>query len=189
MTLGVLYETVMRFKTRTSAISFGISFGSRNLRRRNGRGTAETSGKSPLILIEAGSPDENGFFDVTVNAENLEFLVSEIALRYDGKTVCPVGTDGEPAKDFSDFAKAVRFDGVSRIGEKLDAEKGYFLFTLFANPGTESDYVWNIQVHFGEKTELYRFRFKKVADGDYGFSLASAMTAACTTRSSRTARW
>ena len=135
---------------------------------------AETSGKSPLILIEAGSPDENGFFDVTVNAENLEFLVSEIALRYDGKTVCPVGTDGEPAKDFSDFAKAVRFDGVSRIGEKLDAEKGYFLFTLFANPGTESDYVWNTMVHFGEKTELYRFRFKKIADGDYGFSLASA---------------
>ena len=28
-------------------------------------------------------------------------------------------------------------------------------------------------VHFGEKTELYRFRFKKIADGECGFAVAS----------------
>ena len=130
--------------------------------------------KDPLILVEVASPDENGYFDVTVSAENLEFLVSEIALRYDTKTVCPVDADGEPAKAFSDFAKAASFDGVSRIGEKADTEKGYFLFTLFAAPGTKSDYVWDTMVHFGEKTELYRFRFKKIADGESGFAVASA---------------
>lgn len=82
--------------------------------------------KDPLILVEVASPDENGYFDVTVSAENLEFLVSEIALRYDTKTVCPVDADGESAKAFSDFAKAASFDGVSRIGEKADTEKAIF---------------------------------------------------------------
>ena len=129
--------------------------------------------KDPLILVEVAAPDENGYFDVTVSAENLEFLVSEIALRYDTKTVCPVDADGESAKAFSDFAKAASIDGVSRIGEKADTEQGYFLFTLFANPGAKSDYVWDTMVHFGEKTELYRFRFKKIADGECGFAVAS----------------
>lgn len=145
-----------------TGISFGVCAG-------------ETGEKTPLILIEAGLPDENGFFDVTVSAENLEFLVSEIALRYDAKITVPVDTDsGEPAEKFSDFADSADFEGVSRIGEKLDTEKGYFLFTLFANPGAKSDHVWDAMVHFGEKTELYRFRFKKIAEGEISFSLASA---------------
>ena len=58
---------------------------------------AESEPKDSLILVEVASPDENGYFDVTVSAENLEFLVSEIALRYDTKTVCPVDADGESA--------------------------------------------------------------------------------------------
>ena len=57
--------------------------------------------------------------------------------------------------------------------KKRIPEKGYFLFTLFANPGAKSDYVWDTMVHFGEKTELYRFRFKKIADGECGFAVAS----------------
>ena len=55
---------------------------------------AESEPKDSLILVEVASPDENGYFDVTVSAENLEFLVSEIALRYDTNTVCPVDADG-----------------------------------------------------------------------------------------------
>ena len=127
------------------------------------------------IWFEATAPDADGFFDVTVSAENVEFLVSELAFRYDRAVVCPVVIDtGEPTADFAAFSEAVRYDGLNRIGEKLDAEQGYFLFTLFVSPGAESNFIRNNRLHFAEKTQLYRFRFRKIGQGSCGFEIADA---------------
>ena len=129
---------------------------------------------APMLWVEASAPDENGYFDVTVSAESVDFLVCELALRYNTAAVTPVDAEtGKPAKDFSSFAHASSYEGLMRIGEKLDSEKGYFLFTLFASPGASGDYVRDSMMHFEGKTELYRFRFKKIAEGDVSLAPAS----------------
>ncbi len=130
---------------------------------------------SPMVYAEVGAVDENGFFDLVVSAENLDFLVSEFAFRYNKDAVIPVHAEnGEPTSEFIAFSSAVSYDGLQRIGQKLNSEKGYFLFTMFASPGSSGDNIRNNMMHFEEKSTLYTFRFKKIADGDMGFCIASA---------------
>ena len=134
----------------------------------------DSSDTLPMLYVEVQSPDADGFFEVTVSAENLEFLVCELALRYNTEAVVPVDADtGERTERFGAFASASSYEGMARIGEKLNTEKGYFLFTVFASPGVRGAYIRNNMMHFGEKTEWYRFRFRKIADGDNGFAVAS----------------
>lgn len=136
---------------------------------------ANASDTGAVFYVEAGTPDDSGRFDVTVSAENMEFLVSELAFRYDTSVLAPIDFEtGEPTDSFSDFSQAYAYDGLMRIGEKLDAEQGYFLFTMFASVGDETDYVWDKMLHFAQKTELYRFSFRVIGEGDTSLSIASA---------------
>lgn len=127
-----------------------------------------------VLYFEVGEADENGFFDVVFSAESTCFLVCEVALRYNAKAVVPVGEDGNPAADFSDFASAYTSDGLMRIGEKIDTQNGYFLFTMFAQPAAEGEHInADGMLEFTEKQELYRFRFKRISDENSGFEIAS----------------
>lgn len=129
----------------------------------------------PTFRVEATAPDASGCFEVSVSAENMEFLASELAFRYDTSVLAPIDPEtGEPTESFSVFASSFSYDGLARIGEKLDIDKGYFLFTMFASPGVESSYVWDKMLHFEAKTELYRFAFKVIGEGDMSLYVASA---------------
>lgn len=134
----------------------------------------QTDAEDGVMFFDIGAPDENGFFDVVFSMEKTQFLVCEVALRFNSRAVVPVTSDGAPAAYFAEFASAYTSDGIMRIGEKLDAEKGYFLFTLFAQPGSDGEYVnSNGMLEFDEKQELYRFRFKRISDENSGFEIAS----------------
>ncbi len=125
--------------------------------------------------VEAEAPDEAGCFEVSVSAESMEFLVSELAFRYDPSVLAPIDSEtGEPTDSFSAFARSFSYEGLMCIGEKLDAAKGYFLFTMFASPGVKSDYVWDKMLHFDAKSELYRFSFKVIGEGDTSLYIANA---------------
>lgn len=133
----------------------------------------EENGVQPKIYVEAGEPDEDGFVYVSVSMENTSFLAYELALRYNPEAVIPADAHGESVFEFSEFSGKKKIDGLSSIGEKLDAEKGYFVFTQFCSIGATGEYVQNGMIHIPEKTELYRFRFKKISDEDMGFAVAS----------------
>lgn len=129
--------------------------------------------ETPLISIEAEKPDENGIFDLVVSMENAHFIVYELAIKFDKTAVVPVDVEGNPAKDFGDFAEENAIGGISYIGNEYDAEKGLFIFTGYVNPGASGDNFADKMVYFGEKTELFRFTFKVLEEKDYGFDIAS----------------
>lgn len=134
---------------------------------------AEETGK-PLIYIEAEAPDENGVFDLVVSIENFHFVGYQIAVKYDSAAVSPVSDSGDVATKFMEFATEKEHNGIASVGEKLNAESGYFTFTQYCAPGISSDYTKERMMYFVEKTEMYRFRFKNISDGNYGFDIASA---------------
>lgn len=123
----------------------------------------------PTVYVEAGEPDGNGIFDVSVSMENVDFLIYQIALKYNTDVVVPVDKDGNAAESFADFAARSSVRNVSAIGENFEKEKGVFLFTQYCMPGTSEDKM----THIKDKTTLYRFSFKRIADGDMGFDIAS----------------
>ena len=124
---------------------------------------------SPAIYVETETPDENGLFDVTVSFENVDFLAYQIALKYNTSAAIAVCEDGSPAVDFADFALRTHLSGLSNIGETLDTETGLFAFTQYCMPGTSEDKM----IHIKDKTEMYRFSFKKISDEDMGLDIAS----------------
>ena len=135
---------------------------------------ADEVGSKPTIYIEASEPDENGYFDVDVSLENATFLVYEIALRYNASACVPVNPEtGEPTDAFADFGYHQSYDGVNYIGEKLDTENGYFLFTSFVMPETEGDIIKDSMAVSVEKTTFCTFSFKKISDEDIGLAVAS----------------
>lgn len=135
--------------------------------------SAYAGGENPQIYIEASETDENGMFELSVSMENTHFILYEIAVKYNSGCAVPVCEDGSEAEGFADFAEFESIDGVSYIGQSLEKDDAYFLFTGFVMPGAEGDNISDGMAYFGKKTQLCRFRFKKTADGDFGFDIAS----------------
>lgn len=133
-----------------------------------------TAGQS-TAYFEASEPDESGVFTLTFSLEDVRTLAFEFAVRYDKTAVMPVNAKGEEAAAFEGFSEAQTYDTLMFIGEELNKEAGYFVFTGFANPGAkESAHFADKCFVAAEKTPVYTFSFRKISDADPAFSIASA---------------
>ena len=56
----------------------------------------QTDAEDGVMFFDIGAPDENGFFDVVFSMEKTQFLVCEVALRFNSRAVVPVTSDGAP---------------------------------------------------------------------------------------------
>ena len=127
-------------------------------------------------VVFSATEKENDIVELDVIVKNATFMGLQTALRYNKDVLVPMNEEGEAAIKFSDFAK--RTDEAaffSSVGLELDTVGGFFGFTLYIMPGTESDAVNENDecVAGADGITLYKLRFKKIEEGDYGFAIVT----------------
>ncbi len=138
----------------------------------------------PLNMVNAESATSKVRFDITENADGIvdmdvtladtKIQVFQTALRYNKDVLIPVNSENEPAEDFEDFiVRNENTEVFNEVGMSLDTEKGLFGFAFFVFPGTrDENIIDNVYVADSNGVNLCKFRFKRVAEGDYGFEIA-----------------
>ncbi len=138
----------------------------------------------PINTVTAEGTVAKVKFDVTENADGIvemdvtvadtEIQVFQTALRYNTDVLVPVSSDNEPAKTFDDFiVRNETTEVFKEIGMNLDTDKGVFGFTFYVFPGTRDENVIDdVYVTDSNGVNLCKFRFKRIAEGDYGFEVA-----------------
>lgn len=134
--------------------------------------------KAAETVFEATEPDDTGRFTITMTIYNATFNTFQFALRYDKSTVVPVDASGKETSSFSGFASKERgADWMSSIGTNLDSNTGLIEFAGYVTPGssTATDGLKRIPGYaaIGKSgTEIYTFRFKKIAEADIKIKVA-----------------
>jgi hypothetical protein len=128
---------------------------------------------TPTLYAEVSSPSENGVIELNISLENVNFIAYGLAFKYDKETVAPVSSDGSETESFGAFSKFDRYEDFNFIGEKLDAQKGYFSYTSFITPNAENENIKSGEAQITGKTHAATFRFKKISDKDANFEIAS----------------
>ncbi len=132
---------------------------------------AEAESKARFVV---GETDENGIYTVQLSLHSISFSAFQFGFNYNKDVTVPVDKDGNPAEEFDAFvtAKTVDVNGakkpiVSALKE-FDPDNAYFGVISYIVAETEDG-----QVHMDEAGQVvYEFRFKELAEGTYGFSIA-----------------
>ena len=128
------------------------------------------------VVFQASTPDEEGYFTVTMTMQDITFRVFQFALRYDPAVVTPVDTDGNPAGTFEEFAQLNReLSWISTVGTGLDSEAGLIDFTGYIMPGARGDILNEDSqaVIGGEGLQVYTFYFQMQQEGDMALQVAT----------------
>lgn len=137
---------------------------------------AMAAGNAARVILDAGPPDANGCFEVTMTMYDMTFRVYQFALRYDPEVVAPVDADGAVTDKFGAFARLnPSLDWLSTVGTQLDAETGLIDFSGYIMPGTTGAMLdeQSQAVVGSDGMELYRFTFKQLKEGDAGIQVAT----------------
>ena len=139
----------------------------------SGVAIAETAGTAEVIFSATEKADDIIELDVIV--KNATFRGMQVAVRYDKNVVVPVNESGETVTEFKGFAERSAESIVfSTAGLLLEADKGLFGFTVFVMPGISDENITSLGEYIvGEDgINLYKFRFKKLLEGDPAFEIA-----------------
>ncbi len=116
-----------------------------------------------------------GIVEVEMTIKDAHIIAFQTAIRYNKEAITPVDESNTPTSDFDKFA--VREEKTScfqEIGTSLDIEKGLFGFTVFIMPGTRHEAINSENEYVADESgaAFYKFRFKRINDGEYDFEVA-----------------
>lgn len=127
------------------------------------------------VKFVVGEPDENGVFSAKLSLHNMKFLAFQFGITFNGSVVNLVDEAGNTAEDFDEVAVSypANVDGksmdFSEVESYVSNDEGVIRvasYILIVN--SDSNVVSTDEEGF----VAYEFRFKRIADGDYGFDLA-----------------
>lgn len=137
--------------------------------------TAAASTAQPTVIFRASSPDENGCFQAILSVYNASFNAFQFAINYNVNAMQPVKSDGTPATEFKDFAKAASdTDWLSTIGTALNTDNGLIQFSGYVTPGISSDVIKNRKATADSSgLALMIFRFQLIGSDTAWLRLAT----------------
>ena len=136
-------------------------------------GTEEAKATADIDFVVTEVED---IVELDLSVRNAKFMGFQMALRYNKDVLVPVDEAGEATDDFRTFAKLTEeAKFFSTIGNSVTPDQGIFGFTVYIMPGTKADGLNEKYEYVADENglDIYKFRFKKIADGDYGFELAT----------------
>ncbi|MBR6523367.1 MAG: copper amine oxidase N-terminal domain-containing protein [Clostridia bacterium] len=135
---------------------------------------ADDTGKAEVIFSATEKADDIIELDVTV--KNTAFRILQTAVRYDKNVLMPVDDNNLKTEIFDDFASRSESAALfSEAGVSLEADKGLFGFTLYITPGARGEHINNNGEFeaYGDGTKLFKFRFKRISEGNAAFEIAT----------------
>ncbi len=126
------------------------------------------------VQFVVGEADENGIFTATLSIHNVAFISYQFGIGFDKNVVNLVDEKGTPSDSFIKVAeskdiiaeeKAYTLSHLERKVSNADGEM--HVAAYFLDPTAEAKLVPVVE----GGAELYEFRFKKIAEGDFGFAL------------------
>ena len=120
--------------------------------------------------------EKEDIVELDLSVRNAKFMGFQIAVRYNKDVLAPIAEDGETAVEFDDFAaltEEAKF--FNTIGNFITPDQGLFGFTVYIMPGTKAEGMNEKSEYVADEDglDIYKFRFKKIADGEYGFEVAT----------------
>ena len=135
---------------------------------------ADEVNSEAAVRFTVGEPDENGIFTAKLSLHNLQFLAMEFGISFDNSVINFVDEEGNPTSDFSEagICNPVQVEGsafnLSQLESTISNEEGYlYVASYILLTNTESNLVTADE----NGVTVYEFRFKEIAEGDYGFEL------------------
>ena len=134
----------------------------------------EILSQESLVQFIVGEADERGVFTATLSIHNAEFISYQFGIVFDKNVITLVNKEGEASEKFAEVAEAK---------DIIVGEKTYPLSSLEKVASNKEGFVRVAEYFFQPQSEdkvvpileggaqVYTFRFKKIADGDYGFAL------------------
>ncbi len=136
--------------------------------------TVVSAKAEPTMRFTVGEADENGVFQAKLTVHNTQFLVVGFFCSFNQEVIQLVNESGEPSEKLDEVVTAypavidgaaVSFTPVQQKVSNQTGEIDIAAYLLAAGKST------NVVVADEEGFLAYDFRFKKIADGDYGFAL------------------
>lgn len=128
---------------------------------------------APSAKVEFISTEKaDDIIELEVKIKDATFMGIQAEINYSVQTLAPATDSGEIAMRFSEFASK-QTDFFNTIGLYLDKEAGKIGFTLYIMPGTDAEGVNDRGEFTADENgvSLYKFRFKKIAEGDWSFEI------------------
>ena len=135
---------------------------------------ADSAKAEPTVRFTVGEADENGVFQAKLSMHNAQFLTVGFYCSFNQDVIQLVNENGEPTEKFDEAVitypamideEAFWFTPVQHTISNETGEIDIAAYLLVTKKST------NVVVADDEGFLAYEFRFKKIADGDFGFAL------------------
>lgn len=129
------------------------------------------------VKFTIGEPDENGIFTAKLSLHNMQFLALQFGITFNNSVINAVDKEGNPTEDFE---KAVICYPANVNGKKINPNQLEPIVSNKIGVIQVASYVLitdsstNVVSAGEDGFTAYEFKFKKIADGDYGFDLLNS---------------
>ncbi len=129
------------------------------------------------VKFTIGEPDENGIFTAKLSLHNLKFLGIQFGITFNSSIINVVDEEGNSTESFE---KAVicypaevddRYINFDQLKPSISNQTGLIQVASYI---LIQDADSNLVIAGEDGFTAYEIRFKKIADGDYGFDLAES---------------